>query len=110
LGSLGSSGRAILAPCGRGGLARPALFCDCRVFAREIDPHRSTLVELIRVRRRKIERFSATSPGTTAAQRRRAAIAAHSAMVGALVLARIVDDEELSEEILGATRRSIELE
>jgi hypothetical protein len=31
-------------------------------------------------------------------------------MVGALVLARIVDDEELSEEILGATRRSIELE
>jgi hypothetical protein len=29
-------------------------------------------------------------------------------MVGAVVLARIVDDEELSKEVLGATRTSIE--
>ena len=58
--------------------------------------------------RRQIDRFSAASPGTTAASRRRAAIAAYSAMVGAVVLARIVDDEELSEEVLGATRKSIE--
>jgi hypothetical protein len=29
-------------------------------------------------------------------------------MVGAVVLARIVDDEELSKEVLGATRKSIE--
>ena len=58
--------------------------------------------------RRQIDRFSADSPGTTAASRRRAAIAAYSAMVGAVVLARIVDDEELSKEVLGATRKSIE--
>jgi TetR/AcrR family transcriptional repressor of nem operon len=58
--------------------------------------------------RRQIDRFSAASPGTTAASRRRAAIAAYSAMVGAVILARIVDDEELSKEVLGATRRSIE--
>jgi hypothetical protein len=30
-------------------------------------------------------------------------------MVGAVVLARIVDDEELSKEVLGAARKSIEL-
>jgi TetR/AcrR family transcriptional repressor of nem operon len=58
--------------------------------------------------RRQIDRFSAASPGTTPALRRRAAIAAYSAMVGAVVLARIVDDEELSKEVLGATRKSIE--
>ena len=58
--------------------------------------------------RRQIDRFSAASPGTTPALRRRAAIAAYSAMVGAVVLARIVDDGELSKEILGATRKSIE--
>ena len=58
--------------------------------------------------RRQIDRFSAASPGTTPALRRRAAIAAYSAMVGAVVLARIVEDEELSKEVLGATRKSIE--
>jgi TetR/AcrR family transcriptional repressor of nem operon len=58
--------------------------------------------------RRQIDRFSAASPGTTPALRRRAAIAAYSAMVGAVVIARIVDDEELSKEVLGATRKSIE--
>jgi TetR/AcrR family transcriptional regulator, transcriptional repressor for nem operon len=57
-----------------------------------------------------IDRFSAASPGTTPAQRRRTAIAAVSAMVGAVVLARIVDDKELSKEILAATRSSIELD
>jgi TetR/AcrR family transcriptional repressor of nem operon len=63
---------------------------------------------LTKVVRRQIDRFSAASPGTTPALRRRAAIAAYSAMVGAVVLARIVDDEELSKEVLGATRTSIE--
>jgi TetR/AcrR family transcriptional repressor of nem operon len=56
-----------------------------------------------------IERFSAASPGTTAAARRRAAIVAYAAMVGAITLARVVDDEKLSEEILAATRRSLDL-
>lgn len=56
-----------------------------------------------------IERFSAASPGATAATRRRAGIAAYAAMVGALTLARVVDDETLSKEILAATRRSLDL-
>lgn len=63
---------------------------------------------LTKVIRRQIDRFSAAAPGTTSALRRRAAIAAYSAMVGAVVLARIVDDEELSKEVLAATRKSVE--
>jgi TetR/AcrR family transcriptional regulator, transcriptional repressor for nem operon len=68
---------------------------------------RATLTKAIQ---RGIDRFNAASPGKTPAQRRRNAIAAYSAMVGAVVLARIVDDKKLSDEILAATRRSIELE
>jgi TetR/AcrR family transcriptional regulator, transcriptional repressor for nem operon len=67
---------------------------------------RATLTESIR---REIERLAAASPGATAARRRRAAIATYSAMVGAVVLSRIVDDRELSKEILAATRGSINL-
>jgi TetR/AcrR family transcriptional repressor of nem operon len=46
--------------------------------------------------------------GESAREKRRAAIAAWSAMVGAMVLARIVDDE-LSREILTETRASLPL-
>lgn len=46
-----------------------------------------------------------TAPGKTARERRRAAIAAWSAMVGAVMLARIADDPALSEEILAETRK-----
>src|SRR5581483_8471000 len=42
-------------------------------------------------------------------EKRRAAIAAWSAMIGAMVLARLVDDETLSKEILSATRASLPL-
>jgi len=59
--------------------------------------------------RREIDRFSTATPGSTPTQRRHAAIAAYAAMVGAMLLARIVDDEDLSEEILRSTRGSIEL-
>ena len=68
---------------------------------------RATLTRLIRSQ---VDRLSAGSPGATSAQRRRAAIAAYAGMVGAVVLARIVDDEEFSEEILTATRKSIKLD
>jgi TetR/AcrR family transcriptional repressor of nem operon len=57
--------------------------------------------------RRQIDCFSAEAKGKTARERRRAAIAAWSAMVGAMVLARIVDDDEFSKEILGETRASL---
>ena len=56
-----------------------------------------------------IGKLSDVSLGATPAERRRAAIASWSAMVGAVVLARLVDDPALSKEILGATRASIDL-
>ncbi|WP_374377367.1 TetR/AcrR family transcriptional regulator [Dongia sp.] len=57
--------------------------------------------------RRQIARFAKEAPGKTPAAKRQAAIAAWSAMVGALILARLADDETLSDEILTATRKSI---
>jgi TetR/AcrR family transcriptional regulator, transcriptional repressor for nem operon len=57
--------------------------------------------------RRQIDRFSTEAKGKTAEEKRRAAIGAWSAMVGAMVLARIVDDDRLSREILTATRASL---
>jgi TetR/AcrR family transcriptional repressor of nem operon len=59
--------------------------------------------------RRTIDRFSAEAKGETAREKRRAAIAAWSTMVGAMVHARIVDDDRLSREILTETRASLPL-
>jgi TetR/AcrR family transcriptional repressor of nem operon len=54
--------------------------------------------------RQQIARLTALSPGKTEAEKRRAAIAGWSAMVGALVLARLSDDPKLSSELLRDTR------
>ena len=51
--------------------------------------------------------LSAEAKGRTAHEKRHAAIAAWSAMVGAMVLARVVDDDKLSHEILAETRASL---
>jgi len=53
---------------------------------------------------RQIERLSKTAPGATAAKKRQAAIGNWSAMVGALILARISDDPKLAEEVLAQTK------
>lgn len=47
------------------------------------------------------------SPGRSKAQRRKAALAVMAQMVGAVVLARLVEDEELSKDILGASQAAI---
>jgi len=57
--------------------------------------------------RRQIDRFAAESKGRTEKERRRAAVATWSSMVGAVLLARLVDDESLSKEILAGTRASL---
>lgn len=57
--------------------------------------------------RAQIARFAATAPGKTADERRRAAIARWSAMLGAVVLARAIDDTALSDEILAATLEAV---
>jgi TetR/AcrR family transcriptional repressor of nem operon len=59
--------------------------------------------------RRRIDHLAAEAGGQTPRKNRRAAIAAWSAMVGAMVLARLVDDEKLSKEILSETRASLPL-
>jgi len=53
---------------------------------------------------RQIERLSAGGPGAGGAERRRAAIGGWAAMVGAMILARVSDDSELSDEVLNQTR------
>lgn len=59
--------------------------------------------------RSRIDHLGVDAEGGTPREKRRAAIAAWSAMVGAMVLARLVDDEKLSREILGETRASLPL-
>jgi TetR/AcrR family transcriptional regulator, transcriptional repressor for nem operon len=54
--------------------------------------------------RQRIERLSQGAPGATAAAKRRAAIGGWSAMVGALILARLADDPALSDELLAETQ------
>jgi TetR/AcrR family transcriptional repressor of nem operon len=54
--------------------------------------------------RAQLDRFSQLLKGGTAASRRKRAIATLSGIVGALVLARAVDDPALSDEILAAAR------
>jgi TetR/AcrR family transcriptional repressor of nem operon len=51
--------------------------------------------------------FTRLMPGRTKAARRKQAMAAYSSMVGALVLARAVDDAKLSKEILAAASDAI---
>lgn len=53
--------------------------------------------------RERIALFSKDAPGKTAEEKRRAAIGSWSAMVGAVTLARLVDDAELSDAILEET-------
>jgi len=67
---------------------------------------RHTMTESLR---KWVDAYAPAAQGATAQERRRNAIAAVSTMVGAMVLARIADDERLSDEILAAGRASLPL-
>ncbi|MEI2300556.1 TetR/AcrR family transcriptional regulator [Ensifer sp. MJa1] len=54
--------------------------------------------------RRQFERLSRLAPGEDESERRRAAIGNWATMVGALILARMTDDPDLSGEVLEETR------
>src|SRR5580692_1490523 len=54
-----------------------------------------------------IEIVTKAIPGRSKATRRRKAVAAVAELVGALILARAVDDKALSDEILGAARQEL---
>jgi TetR/AcrR family transcriptional regulator, transcriptional repressor for nem operon len=58
--------------------------------------------------RSQIDRISAALLGVNPADRRRAAIGSWAAMVGAVILARAIDDPALSDEILEQTRAWID--
>lgn len=58
--------------------------------------------------RSQIERVAKALPDIDGADRRRAAIGTWAAMVGAVILARAVDDTALSDEVLEETRAWIE--
>ncbi|PCE28811.1 TetR family transcriptional regulator [Paraburkholderia acidicola] len=51
-----------------------------------------------------IGKFSESAPGETADERRQAATGAWAAMIGAVMLARIVDDPALSDQLLADTK------
>lgn len=59
--------------------------------------------------RSQIDRFAERMPGADDAEKRRAAIGNWAAMVGAVILARAVDDPVLSDEVLAQTRAWIDL-
>ena len=54
--------------------------------------------------KRQIESLSRIAPGENTAQKRQAAIGSWAAMVGAMILARVSDDPELSGEVLDQTQ------
>src|SRR5690606_1028759 len=53
---------------------------------------------------RQLERLGCEAPGADSAGKRRAAIGSWAAMVGAMILARMSEDRNLSDEILEQTR------
>ena len=55
-----------------------------------------------------IERMEKALPDIDASERRRVAIGTWAAMVGAVILARAIDDDTLSDEVLEETRAWIE--
>ncbi len=54
-----------------------------------------------------LEEMSALAPGRTKAAKRKKALATYASMIGAMVLARAVDDTALSTEILDAVTTSL---
>jgi TetR/AcrR family transcriptional repressor of nem operon len=69
--------------------------------ARLAPPVRSAMTAGIKAQ---IETLAGLADGEDAADKRGQAIASYAAMIGALVLARVVDDASLSDEILAAVR------
>jgi TetR/AcrR family transcriptional regulator, transcriptional repressor for nem operon len=61
---------------------------------------RRTLTDSVRSQ---IEKFSRGAPGRTAKERRQAAVGSWAAMIGTVLLARIVDDAELSDQLMADT-------
>lgn len=57
--------------------------------------------------RQRLEQFARDAPGVDAAEQHRSAVVGYAAMIGALLLSRIVDDPALSDDILAQARHAI---
>lgn len=68
-------------------------------IARQSDVVRHTVTEGTQAQ---IELLASLQPGENEARKREAALALYASMIGAMVLARAVDDGEFAKEILGA--------
>lgn len=64
----------------------------------------SARAEMTAALKRHIAHLGSIAPGADDADKRRAAIGAWASMVGAMILARVSDDSEFSDEVLGETR------
>ena len=84
-----------------GGCVYAALGCD---IAREGAAPRHAMTERLRAQ---IERLAAQGGAGPRSARRKRAIATIATLVGALTLARVVDDAALSDEILSAARAAL---
>jgi TetR/AcrR family transcriptional repressor of nem operon len=81
--------------------------CGCPVAAlasKTIRQPGGARAEMTAGLKRTIERLSQIAPGPDQPRKRRAAIGSWAAMVGALILARMSDDSELSDEVLREAR------
>ena len=87
----------------------PGLGCPMAAlagFMRQQAPEaRASMAQVLAVQ---IATITDIMPGADPAKRRRASIGSWSAMVGALILARSIDDPALSDEILSETRAWID--
>ena len=72
--------------------------------ARQAAPVRRAFSEGLR---QLVELLTAKLPGRSQAAKRRSALAAWATLVGALILARAVDDPDLSDEMLHAVSASL---
>jgi TetR/AcrR family transcriptional repressor of nem operon len=96
---------AYLSPAHRdnpaGGCPTAGLVADIR---HQTSPAREAMAAGLRSQ---VDRISKAFPEADAAERRRAAIGSWAAMVGAVIIARAIDDPALSDEVLEQTREWI---
>jgi TetR/AcrR family transcriptional repressor of nem operon len=86
---------------------RDDLACGCPVAALASETIRQdggAREEMTAGLRRQIAQISRITPGADEGAKRRAAIGTWSAMVGAMILARMSDDPKLSDQILSETK------
>jgi TetR/AcrR family transcriptional repressor of nem operon len=83
------------------GCAMAALGAD---VARLSPPVRDALTEGVR---KQLDQLTALMPAGSAAEQRKAAMVAYASMVGAMVMARAVNDPALADELLGTVQSAV---